>query len=200
MKRKNHIISKEPIEHNKKEETFFLSKRSEKDFTPTYLTSTTSDRLMINLPAYNCEMNNYVKIPWLQWKKNSCRIDVFATILYHILYFSREKIFPKLNESSLPNEIHPIGILTQEIHNASSITVIQRAVDKYIAYRSRYLKEKQGDGGVIYTLFSSFTSISEFIWSFEAETQCDLCGNNSLRYFDVSQPFTISLASLLNCQ
>ena len=99
---------------------------------------------MINLPAYNCETNNYVKIPWLQWKKNSCRIDAFATILYHILYFKR-KDFSKIKRTFIPKRNSSDWVLIQEIHNSSSINAIQRAVDKYIVYRSRYLDQKQGD-------------------------------------------------------
>ena len=43
------------------------------------------------------------QIPWIIWKKNSCRIDVFATLAYHIFYYDfTESIFPTITGPALP--------------------------------------------------------------------------------------------------
>jgi len=75
---------------------------------------------------------SFTKIPWLQWKNYSCRIDVFATVVYHIFFYEcGDSFFPTLIGPSLPNEIHPLGILMHDMNDSSTLFALQKSVDKY---------------------------------------------------------------------
>jgi len=50
----------------------------------------------------------YMKIPWIHWKNQSCRVDVFLTLAYLVFFRELgESFFPLLIGPSLPGEIHP---------------------------------------------------------------------------------------------
>jgi len=86
----------------------------------------------------------YIKIPWIQWKNYSCRVDVFATLVYFLFYRDfGEEIFPEIIGPKLPNEMHPLGVLILGMNSAQSIAQIQKEVDKYVTYRAKYKKEKK---------------------------------------------------------
>jgi len=138
-----------------------------------------------------------VQIPWIKWKKNSCRIDVFSTLAYHTFYYDySEGIFPILNGPKLPGELPPLGVLLKGIHEATSLQNLQKSVDIYGAYRTQNLKEKPGKGGDIFSLFSELKNLPQFQWIFTINEICE-CGNNSRTLY--SDPLiTISTASLIN--
>ena len=144
------------------------------------------------------EFSNYEALIWIKWKNYSCRIDAFSTVSYFIFYHEfQESIFPILLGPTLPGEVHPLGILLQEIHNAPSINVLQKAVDNFVSYRSKAKNEKPGKGAAISALFSEFKSLSYFTWKFKTTYKCD-CGENYLRTFE-SEPL-ISLPSSMMIQ
>ena len=159
--------------------------------------STTRQKTSINLSSGS--HSKYKTLPWIQWKNYSCRIDVFASVVFQIFYYDFvDEIFPPLPEPKLPNEIHSIGILLTEMRNSKTLTVFQKAVDKYIAYRSKYLKEKQGQRGVIVALFSEFKRMPHFTWTFQAKFVCKDCHYISTKTYSSEPLIQISFSSLQN--
>ena len=140
------------------------------------------------------------QIPWIIWKKNSCRIDVFATLAYHIFYYDfTESIFPTITGPALPGELHPLSILLKEMNNASNLQAIQNAIDNYGAYRHKTLKEKTGKGGDIFSLFADLKDSVKFRWTLIANETCE-CGFNKVRTVMSNPLFTITSALLFsNC-
>ena len=79
---------------------------------------------------------------------------------------------------------------------ATSLSTLQKAVDKYIAYRSQSLKEKPGKGGHINSLFSELKNLPQFTWSFNLKFICDHDDTPIIRTFESEPLFTISAFSL----
>jgi len=138
-----------------------------------------------------------VKLPWIQWKNLSCRIDAFTTVAYFVFFndFS-EDIFPPIQGLKLPDEIHPLGVLLRDVDEADSLSMLQKGVDKYVTYRSQSLKEKSGKVGHIYSLFSELKNLPHFIWNCSLTFMCNHSNSPIIRNFDSEPIFTISTASL----
>jgi hypothetical protein len=172
------------------------------------LTPTQSNQLLIpqnsaipfritSIPASN--PLNCSKIAWIQWKNNSCRIDAFATVAYMLFFHElKDATFPILNGPSLPNEIHPLGVLLKGIDESLTIAQIQKHIDGFVSYRSRGFKEKAGSGAPISSLFAQLKDLPPFTWSFTSAIACDSCNHASVRTFDSEPFFTISTSSLTN--
>jgi len=99
----------------------------------------------------------------------------------------------------LPNEIHPIGMPVHDSYNSSTLTALQKCLDKYISFRSRHLKEKPGNGGPISSLFNEFKSNPNFVWSFSTQLSCEICKYTFERNYDSSPLNEISWNSLFTC-
>jgi len=161
--------------------------------------STSSAQQKIPLILTNEPQTKNVSIPWIVWKNYSCRVDVFATIAYHIFYYDfAEDIFPPIEGPKLPDEVHPLGVLLKDMNGASNLTIFQKSIDKYVNYRSRYLKEKAGEGGVLTVLFMQLKGLLQFTWRFKINFTCEACTMSSVKNYDSAPLFTISLATLQN--
>ena len=140
----------------------------------------------------------YTILPWIKWKAHSCRVDAFATVGYFVFYKDfAEAIFPPLIGPKLPNESHPVGALLNGIHNASTITMVQKSVENYVSYRSKLKGEKPGKGAPISTLFSEFKGLPHFTWKMETKSKCIKCKKTQSRSYDCDPLFAISSSSLI---
>ena len=152
--------------------------------------TSSSQKILINLNK-KC-----IQIPWIKWKKNSCRIDTFATLAYHIFYYDySESIFPNVTGPKLPGELHPLGVLLTGIEEATNLQSLQKVIDNYGVYRAQNLKEKPGKGGDIFSLFGELRNLSHFQWVFSITEVCE-CGQNS-RIANSDPLITISTSSLI---
>ena len=94
------------------------------------LPSTTSplkknEKILISLREKPHDPNQYIKIPWIQWKYNSCRVDAFATLAYFVFFNEHgESIFPKIEGPHLPDEIHPLGVLLKSINESLTLPMV----------------------------------------------------------------------------
>jgi len=174
-------------------EIHFQSKQF-KSSTSTKEIHLDSNKILIRLSSP--QRTNFVRIPWIRWKSNSCRVDAFATVAYFIFYHDfGEAIFPNLKGPNLPDELHPLGTLLQGIHTSVALQGVQKAVNNYIAYRMKIFREKVGKGGAISTLFSEFNNLPQFTWNFQTHYACN-CNHVSNQNFDSFPLFSIPMGLL----
>jgi len=143
--------------------------------------------------------HSYTKMPWIQWKNYSCRIDAFATVAYHIFFYDfSDTIFPPLTGPHLPDDLHPFGSLMKGIDEAKTLQTLQKAVDNYSVYRTRVFKEKIGKGADIFSLFTELKDMPQFIWYFSLNFFCNKCKNTNVKEIKSNVLFTITTSSLIN--
>ena len=156
---------------------------------PENILGNSSQKIKINLPP----RPHYIQIPWIQWKKHSCRIDTFLTLAYHLFYYEfGDLIFPPIIGPKLPNELHPLGNTLIKIDNANNVVSLQKAVYNYVLYRSCSKNEKPGKGAAIFSLFSDFQNLPQFTWKFPLQSFCSDCKTISQRNFTTEPVFTIT--------
>lgn len=137
-------------------------------------------------------------IAWSKWKNQSCRVDVFSTVSYHVFFYEfKDAIFPSISGPKLQGELHPFAILLQDINNAFTTPMLQKAIDNYINYRSKSKGEKPGKGAPISTLFYELNGLPQFTWKFKIAFNCDVCGSNNIRELTSEPLIVIPTSSLL---
>ena len=160
-----------------------LKKTSDSRFdqpsSPRNIRPSSSTRTLINSNLTRSAQHHVIQ--WIVWKNHSCRIDAFATVSYFIFLFDFGRaIFPQLQGPQLPDELHPVGELLTNIHDATTCKILQKAIDNYAHYRAHSKKEKLGKDGPISTLFMEFKGMPQFTWNYSINLECPTCKQTSI--------------------
>ena len=146
-----------PLELKKNSHSHFDQPSSPRNIRPS-----SSTRTLINRNFTRSAQHHVIQ--WIVWKSHSCRIDAFATVSYFIFLFDFGRA--QLQGPQLPDELHPVGELLTNIHDATTCKILQKAIDNCAHYRAYSKNERLGKGGPISTLFMEFKGMPQFTWDY----------------------------------